>query len=75
MALTNQTNVKEISDGGAGGLRIGQSATDKIGFFGLATPVVQQAAGTAITATATETATIALVIKLRAALVNLGLIA
>lgn len=73
MALTNQSNYKQLSDGK--GTVLGQSASDTIGFFGLATPVAQQAAGTAITATATETATIALVIKLRLALVNLGLIA
>lgn len=66
--------VKQLSDGGTAGTNFGQSSTDKIGFYGLTTPIVRPSAGTAITATATETATIALVIKLRAALVNLGLI-
>ena len=35
--------VKELSDGGVDGVRMGQGATDKIGFYGLATPVVQRA--------------------------------
>lgn len=55
------------------GAMIGQSATEKVGFFG-ATPVVQQA----ITAVATATATTALnetkIDRLYAALINLGLI-
>lgn len=34
--------VKELSDAGAEGTRMGQSATDKIAFFG-GTPVVQRA--------------------------------
>lgn len=34
--------VKELSDGGTDGARMGQSATDKIAFFG-GTPVVQRA--------------------------------
>lgn len=55
------------------GAMVGQSATEKIGFFG-ATPVVQQA----ITAVATATATTALnetkINRLYAALINLGLI-
>lgn len=55
------------------GAMIGQSATEKVGFFG-ATPVVQQA----ITAVATATETTALnetkIDRLYAALINLGLI-
>lgn len=74
MALTNQTHVKELSDGSGGGTRLGQSSTDKLGFYGLATPIVRPSAGTAITTGATETATIALVKQLRASLVALGLI-
>jgi cell shape-determining protein MreC len=34
--------VKELSDGHSDGVRVGQSATDKVGFYGLATPVVQR---------------------------------
>jgi len=34
--------VKELSDGGPDGTRLGQDASDKVGFYG-ATPVVQPA--------------------------------
>lgn len=68
--------LKELSDGGPDGTRLGQSITDKVGFFGLATPIVQPTAANqaAITAGATTTACNNLVIELRLALVNLGLI-
>lgn len=50
--------LKQLSDGGSDGTKLGQSATDKIGFYG-ATPVVQGAAVTtlATTPTATDIAT------------------
>lgn len=67
--------LKELSDGGPEGTRLGQSSTDKVGFYGLATPIVQPSVATAITTTATETATISLVRSIRLALVNLGLVA
>lgn len=35
--------LKEHSDGNPDGQRLGQSSTDKIGFYGLATPIVQRA--------------------------------
>ena len=35
-------NIKELSDGGPDGTRLGQSATDKLGFYGKA-PIVQRA--------------------------------
>ena len=35
--------IKELSDGGPDGTRLGQSATDKIGFYGLATPIARPA--------------------------------
>lgn len=66
--------LKQLSDGGPDGTNMGQSSTDKIGFYGLSTPIVRPSAGTAITATATTTAHKALTIKLRLALVSLGLI-
>jgi hypothetical protein len=67
--------VKQLSDGGPQGSSLGQSATDTISFYN-ATPVVQYAstASSAITAGATTTSTIALLIEVRAALVALGLI-
>jgi len=53
---------KQLSDGNPDGTALGQSITDKIGFYGLATPIVQPAhtnqatvATTAITAAATTT--------------------
>lgn len=66
--------LKELSDGGADGVRLGQSSTDKIGFYGLATPIVRPSVATAITTGATETATISLVRSIRLALVSLGLV-
>ena len=65
--------VNQLSDARPDGAQLGQSATDKVGFFGT-TPVVQQA----ITAVGTTTATTALnetrITRLYTALVNLGLI-
>lgn len=34
---------KQLSDGDDSGTLLGQSSTDKIGFYGLATPIVQPA--------------------------------
>lgn len=67
--------IKQLSDGNPLGTVMGQSAADLLGFYNKA-PVVQPTAANqaAITAGATTTATIALVIELRLALVNLGLI-
>lgn len=78
--------VKELSDGGADGVRMGQSTTDKIGFFGTA-PSAQRsgsaqaaapAGGTGATAGAYDTANnrdalIALVNEMRLVLVTHGL--
>lgn len=64
--------VEYIGDGGSDGTCVGQSATEKVGFFG-ATPVVQ----VAMTAVATATATTALnelkINRVIAALASLGL--
>jgi hypothetical protein len=50
--------VKQLSDGGSAGTTLGQSSTDKIGFYGV-TPVVKGSAVTtlATTPTATDIAT------------------
>ena len=66
---------RQLSDADVDGTLLGQSATDKVGFYGKA-PVVQPASATqaAITAGATTTATIALLLEIRTALVNTGLI-
>ena len=47
---------KQLSDGGADGTVLGQSATDKIAFFG-ATPTAQLSATTAPAATAATNTT------------------
>jgi hypothetical protein len=41
--VTNQTIVRELSDGSSAGTRLGRSSTDLVGFYGLA-PVDQRAA-------------------------------
>lgn len=41
---TTTTLIKQLSDGGPDGTCLGQSASDPIGFYGLAVPVVQRAA-------------------------------
>lgn len=79
---------RQLSDGNEAGQILGQSATDKIGFFGT-TPVVQpsgaaQAALTLTTATTTGsvgfssatafTAALDLLEEIRASLVDIGLI-
>lgn len=63
--------VRELSDKNSDGTRMGQAATEKLGFYG-ATPVVQQASAAAGTDAAT---TQALANALRTALLNLGFIA
>lgn len=64
--------IKELSDGGPDGTRLGQSATDKIGFYGLATPIARPATITDATDATTAVAAVNTVIdRLQA----LGLIA
>lgn len=64
--------VKELSDGNSEGTRLGQSSTDKIGFYGLATPIARPATVTDATdATTAITAVNTVIDRLQA----LGLIA
>ena len=67
---------ERLDYGSSDGCQIGGAATDKIGFYGLATPIAQRAStdAGAITAGASTTACNTLVIELRASLVALGLI-
>ena len=73
---------RQLSDANPDGTTLGQSATDKIGFFG-ATTVVQQSKGTAYTKTTTTTTALtvditalgSLVNTLRTALINVGIVA
>jgi hypothetical protein len=69
--------IKQLSDGGTAGTNFGQSSTDKIGFYGLATPIVQpsvtaigtttisQVGTTGKWAFATSTAAVAFVARVR----------
>ena len=68
--------VKELSDKGPDGTRLGQTSTDKVAFYG-ATPIVRQTAtlAAALTAGTTTPADIAAAVdELHTALVNLGLV-
>ena len=66
--------IKQLSDSGPDGTLLGQASTDKIGFYGLTTPIARPS----ITAVGTTTATTALnetkIDRLYTALRNLGLI-
>ena len=44
---TNDAGIKQLSDGGADGVSLGQSATDKVSLYGK-TPIVQQTAPTIV---------------------------
>ena len=65
--------VEYLDKGNDDGTVLGQSASSKLGFYGLATPIVQPK----LTLTATASATVlgADVIAIKAALVALGLVA
>ena len=67
--------IHQLSKGADDGLLVGKSSTDKIGFYGLATPIIRPS----ITAVGTTTATTALnetkIDRLYTALRSLGLIA
>lgn len=65
----------QLSNGASEGTSFGQNATDKVSFYGVTTVVQPSSTNqSAITAGATTTACNTLVIELRLALVNLGLI-
>ena len=64
--------IKQLSDGGPDGTVLGQSSTDKLGFYGLAVPIVRPATVTDATDATTAITTVNTVIdRLQA----LGLIA
>lgn len=70
--------LKELSDGGPDGTRLGQSSSDKVGFFGLTTPVARRTCtlAAALTAGTTTPADIAAAVdELHAALAAYGIIA
>lgn len=66
--------IKQLSDGSTSGVRIGQSATDKLAFYALSTPVARPSVTWPNTATATTTLNETKANRLMAALVSLGLI-
>ncbi len=65
--------IKQLSDGGPDGVRLGQSATDKIAFYG-ATPIVKAAAVTTLATTPTATDIATAVNSIISRLQTLGLI-
>lgn len=70
--------IQQIFDGNGDGLVIGQEATDKLGFYGTATPVAKQTCtlAAALTAGTTTPANIAAAVdEIHAALSALGIIA
>lgn len=68
-------STKQLSDQNTVGTLLGASPADKIGFFGIGTPVAQRAAGnnTALTTTPTTTAQLAVLTEIQTTLVNLGI--
>lgn len=67
--------IKQLSDGGSSGANFGQSTTDKIGFYGLTTPIAQQTVTSVTTTTATTTLNETRIARLEAALEALNLVA
>lgn len=65
--------VKQLSDGGTAGTKMGQSTSDKIGFYGVT--VVAQQTVAAVATGATAATIVTTVQALQAALESLGLIA
>lgn len=65
--------VKYLDGGNDDGTVLGQSATEKLGFYG-ATPIAQAAVAATTTTTATTTALQTDIDAIRTALQNLGLI-
>ena len=70
MANANIAGIKQISDGGADGVKIGQSATDLISTYGV-TPVAQAATIAAATSSVTTTSFNSMLTALK----NFGIIA
>ena len=66
--------IEYLGNGGPDGTVMGKSATEKLGFFGEATPVTRPAITAITTATATTTLNETRIGRLEAALVSLGLV-
>jgi hypothetical protein len=68
------STITQLHDGNPDGVNFGAAATDKIGFYGLATPIVKPSVTWPNTGTATTTLNETKVNRLMAALVALNLI-
>ncbi|RWO22822.1 hypothetical protein [Mesorhizobium sp.] len=66
--------VRQLSDKGPDGTRLGQSAADKLAFYALSTPIARPSVTWPNTATATTALNELKANRLMAALVSLGLI-
>lgn len=66
--------VRDLTDRRSDGTRFGYSSTDKIGFYGITTPIVQPSITAVATATATTTLNELRITRLYAALLSLKLI-
>ena len=67
--------VEYLDKGNDDGTNFGQSTSSKIGFYGLATTIVQTTLTLTVTASAAATATYTDIVAIKAALVALGLVA
>jgi len=66
--------VEYLGDGAADGVNFGRSATDKIGFYGLTTPIAKQTLTSAVVAGSSIAHVIRTLLELSAALKSLGII-
>jgi hypothetical protein len=71
--ITNLTNIKELSDGAAGGTRLGKTASELVSFHGV--PPVDQAAVITLETTVSASVIASRVKSIIAALVEKGIIA
>jgi hypothetical protein len=66
--------IHHLSNGNPDGTLLGQSSSDLIGFYGLTTPIARPTITAVTTATATTALNETRILRLYAALENLGLI-
>ena len=69
------SQIKQVSDNNPNGTLLGQSTTDKIGFYGLAVPIVQPTVSICDSSTTVAASVALAVYNLKAALVALNLVA
>lgn len=66
--------IKQLSDGNPDGVLLGKDTSDKLGFYGLTTPIAQPSITAISTATATTTLLETRISRLEAALISLNLV-